>query len=318
MARKPRIHYPDAFYHVMLRGNDGQNIFHATKDRFFLYDLIQEGIERFGHRIHAFCLMTNHLHLIVQVDDIPLAKIIQNMSFRYTRYFNKNTKRIGHLFQGRYKALLIDSDNYLLELVRYIHHNPIRAGAVRAADQYRWSSYRAYMGQEKIYWLTQDFVLSQFAKSEKKARHLFQEFCLEGVQERHRQEFHKGTHDGRILGDKSFVERMLLRTNERFGFPVDVKLLVKTVCEIYQINDEEIITPGKQQPYAEARAIVAYLAREMGNPSLTEVGRYLQRDITALSRSASRLRDRLHHDVALSEKLEKIKDELQRKSKCQA
>ena len=123
MARKPRIHYPGAFYHVILRGNDGQDIFYTKIDRSRFCELLQEGIERYEHRIHGFCLMSNHLHLIVQAGDIPLSRILQNVSFRYTRYINKKKKRIGHLFQGRYKAILIDADSYLLELVRYIHLN---------------------------------------------------------------------------------------------------------------------------------------------------------------------------------------------------
>ncbi|MCK5231162.1 MAG: transposase, partial [Desulfobulbaceae bacterium] len=134
MARKPRIHYPGAVYHVILRGNGGQDIFYSQEDRYRLYLLLQEGIERFGHRIHAFCLMTNHLHIVVQVGDIALSKIFQNVSFRYTRYINKKQNRIGHLFQGRYKALLIDPDSYLLELVRYIHNNPLRTGMVLSPE----------------------------------------------------------------------------------------------------------------------------------------------------------------------------------------
>ena len=114
MARKPRIHYPGAFYHVILRGNGGQDIFFSKNDRTKFYLLLQEGIERFGHRIHAFCLMTNHIHLVIQIGDIPLSKIMQNVTFRYTRYINARRKEFGHLFQGRYKAILIDADTYIL------------------------------------------------------------------------------------------------------------------------------------------------------------------------------------------------------------
>jgi len=143
MTRKSRIHYPGAVYHVILRGNGGEDIFFARQDRTRFYLLLQEGVERYGHRIHAFCCMTNHVHLAIQVAEISLAKIIQNVSFRYTRHINKRKKRIGHLFQGRYKALLIDAETYLLELVRYIHLNPVRAGIVHKPDEYPWSGHRA-------------------------------------------------------------------------------------------------------------------------------------------------------------------------------
>jgi putative transposase len=130
---------PGGLYHVMMRGNGGEDIFFEDDDRYHFYLFAQQGLERFGHRIHGFCCMTNHDHLVVQVGDIPLSKIIQNLSFRYTRWINQRNKRIGHLFQGRYKALLIDADSYLLELVRYIHLNPCRAGMVKDPIQYPWS-----------------------------------------------------------------------------------------------------------------------------------------------------------------------------------
>ena len=146
MARKPRLHLPGGLYHVMLRGNGGQAIFFSDADRYHLYLLLQEGVERFGHRIHGFCAMTNHLHLAVQVAKAPLSKIMQNLSFRYTRWINQRQRRVGHLFQGRYKAILVDADSYLLELVRYIHLNPVRTGLVKDPLDYPWSGHRAYLG----------------------------------------------------------------------------------------------------------------------------------------------------------------------------
>lgn len=310
MARKPRIHYPGAFYHVILRGNGGQEIFYSKADRSRFYLLLQEGIERYGHRLHAFCLMTNHLHLVVQVGDMPLAKILQNISFRYTRYINKKKKRNGHLFQGRYKAILIDADSYLLELVRYIHNNPLRTGLVNKPEQYQWSSHRAYLDKETVTWLTTDFVLSQFAKNEKKARQQFQAFCLKGGNEERREEFHQGTFDGRILGNDGFSENVLAMAKERFHAPVSVEQLVKVVCKVYRMNEQAIVVPGKHQPGAEARAVVAYFAQEAGKPSLTELGKYFQRDPTAMSRAAGRLRERLANDRALTARLKKVKSSL--------
>jgi REP element-mobilizing transposase RayT len=114
MARKPRLHYPGAFYHVILRGNFRQDTFL---------------VERYRYRIHAFCLMSNHVHLAIQVGVVPLSRIMQNFCFRYTRWLNQQQERVGHLFQGRYKAVLLDADSYLLELTRYIHLNP--AGGTR-------------------------------------------------------------------------------------------------------------------------------------------------------------------------------------------
>jgi len=115
MARKPRLEVPGGLYHVILRGNAQQDIFFTDDDRQAFYDLLGEGSQRFGYRIHAFCLMTNHIHLAIQTSEKPLSQSLHNLSFRYTRYVNKTQNRAGHLFQGRYKALLVDADSYLLE-----------------------------------------------------------------------------------------------------------------------------------------------------------------------------------------------------------
>ncbi len=147
--------------------------FVSDADRCQFLLLLQEGIARFGHRIHAFCLMTNHVHLAIQVDTIPLSKIMQNLSFRYTRWFNRREQRIGHLFQGRYRAVLVERDSYLLELVRYIHLNPLRAGMVQDVVDYAWSGHRAYAGLDLLPWLTEDYMLIQLAhegKEENRSR----------------------------------------------------------------------------------------------------------------------------------------------------
>jgi REP element-mobilizing transposase RayT len=110
MARKSRIHYPGAVYHAMLRGNAGDPIFFADRDRYRLYLILQYAVEKFGCRIHAACLMTNHIHLVMQVGEMPLSRIMQNVSLRYTKWVNSTQGRTGHVFQERYKALLIDAD----------------------------------------------------------------------------------------------------------------------------------------------------------------------------------------------------------------
>jgi REP element-mobilizing transposase RayT len=179
MARKPRLHYLGAHYHVMLRGNGGMRIFQDEADRYKFLDLVQESIPRFKYRIHAFCLMTNHVHFAIQVSDISLSKIIQNISFRYTRYVNKKEKRIGHLFQGRYKALIVEADSYLLQLVRYIHLNPLHAKMVENLLDYPWSSHLAYLGHAEIPWLTKQFVYAFLAQDKTPPTIVYQQFMLD-------------------------------------------------------------------------------------------------------------------------------------------
>jgi REP element-mobilizing transposase RayT len=157
MSRKPRIHFPGAVYHVIMRGNAGDPIFFEDRDRYRLYLILQHAVEKFGCRIHAFCFMTNHLHLVMQAGDIPLSRIMQNISLRYTKWIHFTRSRSGHLFQGRYKAILLDADEYLLELVRYVHLNPVRAGMNATPEEHPWSGHHAYLGTMVLPWLTTDW-----------------------------------------------------------------------------------------------------------------------------------------------------------------
>jgi len=310
MARRPRIHYPGAYYHVILRGNGGQDIFFSKKDRTKFYLLLQEGIERFEHRIHAFCLMSNHVHLVVQVSDIPLSKIMQNVTFRYTRYINSRKKRIGHLFQGRYKAILIDADTYLLELVRYIHNNPVRAGMTKTADQYMFSSHQAYLGKDNLPWLTTDEVLGQFAKQRKRAIKLYYDFVLKGSTEDHRQEFYSGVHEGRILGDERFSENALSKAAEKYSKKLLLEDIVKAVCAFYKIPIDTISEPGRKRPAPETRAAAALLVQECDNLKLASLGNYLKRDLSTLSQAANRLRKRAARNKILLAKIKNIRKTL--------
>ena len=146
MPRRPRLHFPGAPYHVILRGNARQDIFFEDEDRYRFCFLVQEGVERFRHRVAAFCLMTNHVHLAIQVADVPLSRIPRNLSFRYTRWINRRGNRSGHLLQGRYKAFIVEKESYLLEVSRYIHLNPTSAKLVKNPEDWMYSSYCEYLG----------------------------------------------------------------------------------------------------------------------------------------------------------------------------
>ena len=252
MARKTRIHVPGGVYHVMMRGNGGEDIFFDDDDRYHFYLLVQQGVERYGHRIHGFCCMTNHVHLAIQVADISLSKIIQNLSFRYTRWINQRRKRIGHLFQGRYKAILVDADSYLLELVRYIHLNPCRAGMVKDPKDYPWSGHRAYLGEEQLPWLTTDWILSQFSQQKAAAKRRYAKFIQEGLGEGYRIEFHSGgEEDTRVLGEDRFINRVFKRDKPRLK-PPSVKKIIQVVCQHYSVKEKELSDRSRQRHLAEA------------------------------------------------------------------
>ncbi|MEA3469117.1 MAG: transposase [Thermodesulfobacteriota bacterium] len=308
MARKPRIHYPGACYHVILRGNAGQDIFFEKQDRSRFFFLLQEGIEKYKHRIHAYCLMTNHLHLAVQVGDVSLSRIIQNVSFRYTRYINHRRNQVGHLFQGRYKALLVDADRYLLELVRYIHNNPVRAGMVKLPEQYVWSSHASYLGVVPVSWLTTDWVLSQFAKEKRRAIGGYRDFVLGGKDEGHRKEFHQGNREGRILGEDRFVEEALHKASQKFSRNTTLEHVLLKVCEEYDIELDELSSGSRQKRISEPRSVAALLVRDIDHISLMELSLVLKRDLSGLSQAASRLDKRMKKDRELIERINTIKE----------
>jgi len=159
MARRPRIHCPGALHHVIRRGNRKQRIFLDDKDleRFLTY--FSECKRRFSFRLCAFALMKNHVHLLIESGEIPLSRMMQSLLFRYARYFNMRHGEAGHLFQGRYKAILCDKDVYLLELVHSIHLNPVRAEIVKAPEDYVWSGHLCYLGKGKEDLIDEGFVL---------------------------------------------------------------------------------------------------------------------------------------------------------------
>ena len=306
MARKPRIHLPGGLYHVILRGNGGQDVFLTDDDRYRFYLLLQEGTCRFGYRVHAFCLMTNHIHLAVQVGDIPLSRGMQNLSFRYTRWINWRVKRTGHLFQGRYKAVLVDGDRYLQELVRYIHLNPVRAGMTKSPVEYPWSGHRAYLGKELLPWLTTDWLLEQFGTTVNKARAGYRDFVLDGLGEEHRTEFHGGEHDSRVFGDDNFVDACL-SVSGSIPQRVTIQEIVDKVCREYDIDVATLKAPSQQRIASEARAVLGWLARELGCATLSDVSKLVNRDVGSISSSVSRLSERMLDLPELANRVQSLK-----------
>lgn len=311
MPRKPRIHYPGAVYHVILRGNAGDPIFFDERDRYRLYLFLQYAVEKFGCRIHSFCLMTNHIHLVMQIGDIPLSRIMQNISLRYTKWINFTQSRTGHVFQGRYKALLLDADTYLLELVRYIHLNPVRAGMVATPEDYPWSGHRTYLGTEFLPWLTTEWVLSMLAPRLDQARKAYRTFLTDGIKETtKRVEFHSGTCEVRILGDDSFADNVLSGSNQKPSRAYSLAQVIAAVCRRYGISESQFKAPGKTRPYNEARAVAAYLVRESDHLSLTELARLCGRDVSALGKAANGVVQASSEGYAVVTLIEELRKEL--------
>lgn len=316
MARKPRLHVEGGFYHVILRGNGGEKIFFTNSDRYRLFSLLQEGTERFGYRLHAYCLMSNHIHLLIQVGSVPLSKLVQNLSFRYTKYINKKKNRIGHLFQGRYKAILVDADSYMLELIRYVHNNPVRVGMVTRAKDYKWSSHRVYLGFQALPFLTTDWTLGQFARTVPTARKKFAEFVERANWEGHRSDFYNGGHDSRVLGDDRFVENVLTRKIV-FRKP-DLDSVITYVCGQRAVMERELRSPSRQRKMSETRGIVGWLVTRLEAATLSAVAKRFNRDLGNISRAVRNIEERMLASEEMKKQLESSLKELANNATTQA
>ncbi len=206
MARPLRIEFAGGLYHITSRGNARQHIYFDNRDRTTFLELIDKTRTRFDWYIHAYCLMSNHYHLLIETGTPTLAKGMKLLNGSYTQYFNRKHRRVGHLFQGRYKAILVDKESYLLELARYIVLNPVRARMVRSAGQWDWSSYRATAGhtdQEQL--LTTDWILACLASKKKQAQDRYCSFVKAG---RNQPSPWERLKNQIYLGDDQFVEEM--------------------------------------------------------------------------------------------------------------
>jgi len=272
---------------------------------------MQEGAERFGHKIHAFCLMTNHCHLAIQVGEAPLSRIIQNLSFRYTVWINKCQKRSGHLFQGRYKAILVDGDAYLLELVRYIHLNPVRATLTGFPEEYPWSSHRVYCGAENLLWVTTDWVLSQLSVKKDSAQKQCRQFIHDGLSGDYCEAFRqRGQIDNRVLGDECFAEQALRAANERFEVKIGLEQLLSNVSRYYEMDIGRLRAAGKARKETEARAVTALLVQEYVCGTLTALAQIFNRDVTGLSSAVRRLEEKIMNSSEVAKRVVAIKAQI--------
>jgi len=206
MARPLRLEFAGALYHVTSRGDGKDDIYLSDFDREAWLFVLGEVCRRYNWVCHAYCLMTNHYHILIETPESNLSLGMRQLNGVYTQRFNRNHKRVGHVFQGRYKAILVDKDDYLKELCRYIVLNPVRAAMVRSAKDWPWSSYRATAGFEDLYpWLCVDWLLSGFARRRKSACEKYRDFVSDG---RNQGSPWSSLKNQIFLGGEAFVERM--------------------------------------------------------------------------------------------------------------
>lgn len=273
MARPLRIEFAGALYHVTARGNARGTIYHDDEDRKRFLSLLTGVVERYDWYCHAYCLMGNHYHLLIETGGPSLSKGMKYLNGRYTQCYNRKYGRVGHLLQGRYQAILVQKDAYLLELARYIVLNPVRARMVRQAREWPWSSYRATAGYARVEpCLTTDWVLGGFAKTRKVAWRRYREFVRQGKGQPTPWE---GLTNQIYLGDERFVKDMQRQIDPEQSFDGVAKKQKRAPAKAldyyksrYRLRDE-----------AMARA---YLS---GHYTLAEVGAFFGLSYATVSRA---------------------------------
>ena len=250
MPRRNRVVYSNAFYHVMNRGKDHQRIFHDERYYQEFLDVLGQASERFTAIFHAYCLMGNHYHLLVQTPESNISRIMRHINGVYTQKYNRLAGTDGSLFRGRFKAIVVDEDAYLLQLSRYIHLNPIanKKPLVTHLENYRWSSYRAYLGKTHAPdWLVRDMTYQLLGPSTSFKQ--YQTFVEQELDDEIKQ-FYKAYPTEAVLGNKAFKEALILNipnieNNLCDGYifkKIDVEQIVNWVAQIFQVEKTIILT----------------------------------------------------------------------------
>jgi len=283
MPRPKRLHMPGGFYHVMLRGNHRQRIFFGDSHLRRFEDLVADAVERCGIRVHAYCWMPNHVHLAIQVADLPLGAPMQRIASRYARFVQRKVPTTGHLFERRYRAILVDDVRYLLELVRYIHLNPVRAALVADPASYEWSGHRAYLGADSRPWMTTDHTLRLLAREAGAARQAYVKFVLAGIGTEPPPELRDGgSEDRRLLG----IEPGAIEASDPGRRPaLTLDELIDATCAANGVRTEDLARAGRSRRCALVRAVVAHHAVRLNLCTLTDLARRFGRSASTLSES---------------------------------
>ena len=288
MSRQLRIHVPSGYYHVTLRGNHRQPIFFHETDRSLLDSIVADVNVATGTRVHAYCWMTNHLHLLMQVSDVPLGRAVMRIASRYARTVQQRIETSGHLFERRYHCALVDADSYLLTLIRYIHFNPVRAGLVPNPDVYPWSSHRVYLGLENRSWVTTRVALEILSTRHATAVERYREFMSTPPSYNWGSgELTLNHSDSQILGDDEFAKRMTdAKWHPRSRKTLDALM---ADCERqFNVTMERLASPSKCRVLSVARAWLAHEAVSGQIATICETARRLNRTEGAIRQLMSR------------------------------
>ena len=309
MGRPLRIEYPGAFYHVTSRGNEQKDVFKSQRDREKFLEYLESATVRYGATIHVYCLMSNHYHLLLETPGGNLSQVMRHINGAYTNYFNVKRKRSGHLLQGRYKAILVEADEYATELSRYIHLNPVRVGIVAKPEEYRWSSYRSYIGQCQLpAWLKTDFILGYFGKNTKEAMGNYLRFVNDCLDREYISPLKRSV-AAAILGSAEFIaaieEEYLRERKPDRNLPELRKLSRRfSLDEIIQVARSHIVEERT------ADKAIIHLCHKYSGLRLKEIGERFGVGESAVSQISKRFEGKVNGDEELRKMVRGLKKRL--------
>jgi len=314
MSRPLRIEYPGAYYHVMNRGAGGKAIYAQDEHRQIFLVLLGEINEMFSAQTHAYCLMDNHYHLLMCTPKGNLSRVMRHLNGVYTQRYNRTKKTDGPLFRGRYKAILIDADAYLLNVSRYIHRNPVEARIVTDPEKYAWSSYNAYVGEQTTpEWLSTKKTLGMIGQRNQQNR--YRRFVDIGIDD-DTATFYQKKNLSPILGRESFIKTKTRHIKKNKEQPLSIKPIkeitindiVDTVASIFQVTPEELYTTPRGRGRENlARSTALYVARKTAGLSLATIARQFSLShYGSVSGSNGRFGIRLQEDKKLARIVNRI------------
>ncbi len=294
MTRPPRVHFEGAFYHITARGNNKEAVFFDDQDREKYLFFLKRYKSRSDFRLHAYALLPNHVHLLVETGKDPISKIMQALHTSYTMYFNIKYGRVGHLFQGRFNSLLCDRDAYLLELIRYIHLNPIRAGLAKNLKDYKWTSHAEYLGKRRL--IDSEMVLEMLGGTQG-----YMEFLRVAINRPDCVSF-PDIKKQIFIGDPSFIEAARSQSNqlEVITKPVVSTCLPKVVSEVadfFDLSTEDILGKRKTQDISLARNIAIYLIRVSYKAGLKETAHLFSYSSSSICHSVAIIEKKMEKTV---------------------
>lgn len=319
MSRQWRIEYPGAIYHVLSRGNNHQNIFNTDDDRHLFLDMLEELSGRFHISVYAYVLMSDHYHLLIQTHEQNLSRSMQWFGTTYTRRFNLINRQSGHLFQGRFKSIIVENETYLLPLSFYIHQNPLRAMMVKRLNDYPWSSYRYYGSAKKPpKWLKTDLLLSQLHG--KNAHQLYRSKTKQYSKEAHC--LWEDVKHGLIYGSQNFVQKIrdqylspeknaeLPQYNSLFS-DISPEEIVFRAGELLDFDIEKAIDAKRMIALEkDKRDFILYLLREIGGLSNQKIGSFFNLTYSSVSRRVSDLGNRFQKEKKLFQQYQAFKSKI--------